>query len=200
MATETRLTAHYFTRGSATQFVPYPRHHGAERARSIEVQIRSASPTATQLLIRVKLGGGEPTVSPSLKAIYEQQRRLARASLETAQLARRSFDASVIAYVVSDASAALGRTPYFDVPDPWLAFADSRKRLSFSIFREIWSATAGDESSLRNVLRMQRRAQRLAQLTAPQRETFERIRQLRDRIGPTDFDVSEALQELRERA
>ena len=60
--------------------------------------------------------------------------------------------------------------------------------------------TSTTVSFLRSPLRMQLRNDRLRKMSPERRAIYERIRKLRDEIGPIDFDVVEALQELREYA
>jgi len=62
------------------------------------------------------------------------------------------------------------------------------------------TSTSTTVSFLRSLLRMQLRNDRLRKMSPERRAIYERIRQLRDEIGPIDFDVVEALWELRENA
>lgn len=55
-------------------------------------------------------------------------------------------------------------------------------------------------SSIRSLLRARHRDERLARMTPERRAIYERIKRLRDAIGPIDFDVLDALRELREDA
>ncbi len=60
------------------------------------------------------------------------------------------------------------------------------------------SSTATTERSLRQLFRAERRDELLRRLSPERRTTYERIRRLREEIGPIDFDVAEELRELRE--
>ncbi len=60
------------------------------------------------------------------------------------------------------------------------------------------SSTAPTERSLRQLFRAERRDKLLRRLSPERRATYERIRKLREEIGPIDFDVVEELRELRE--
>lgn len=60
------------------------------------------------------------------------------------------------------------------------------------------TSTSTTVSFLRSLLRMQLRNDRLRKMSPERRAIYERIRKLRDEIGPIDFDVVEALRELRE--
>jgi hypothetical protein len=60
------------------------------------------------------------------------------------------------------------------------------------------STTEPTERSLRQLFRAERRDRLLQRLSPERRATYERIRRLREEIGPIDFDVVEALRELRE--
>ena len=54
------------------------------------------------------------------------------------------------------------------------------------------------EHSLRRLLRAERRNELLQRLSPERRATYERIRRLREEIGPLGFDIIEELRELRE--
>ena len=60
------------------------------------------------------------------------------------------------------------------------------------------SPTSTTVSSIRSLLRARHRDDRLARMTPERRATYERIKKLRDSIGPIDFDLLEALREIRE--
>lgn len=60
------------------------------------------------------------------------------------------------------------------------------------------SSVTVTERSVRRLLRAERRNGLLQRLSPERRATYERIRRLREEIGPLDFDVIEELRELRE--
>lgn len=64
----------------------------------------------------------------------------------------------------------------------------------------IGTPTGMTNRSLRSLLRMQLRDDRLRRMSPERRAIYERIRKLRDEIGPIDFDAVEALCEPRENA
>jgi hypothetical protein len=53
-------------------------------------------------------------------------------------------------------------------------------------------------SRLKDVLDQSSREERLARLSPEARATYERIRKLREAIGPVDFEIVAALREIRE--
>jgi len=57
--------------------------------------------------------------------------------------------------------------------------------------------TSAKVTDLSRLLRLKRRDERLRSLSPDRRAIFDRIRKLRTDIGPIDFDVVEALRELR---
>lgn len=60
------------------------------------------------------------------------------------------------------------------------------------------SPTATTERSWPQLRRRRRRHELLRQLTPERRATYERIKKLREDVGPLDFDVVEELRDLRE--
>jgi hypothetical protein len=60
------------------------------------------------------------------------------------------------------------------------------------------SSTTTTERSRHQLQRVRRRNELLRRLTPERRATYERIKKLREKIGPLDFDVVEELRELRE--
>jgi len=60
------------------------------------------------------------------------------------------------------------------------------------------NASSMTPSPIRALLHMYRRDERLSRMAPQHRAAYERIRHLRDTIGPVDFDILEALRTLRE--
>lgn len=60
------------------------------------------------------------------------------------------------------------------------------------------SSTSAAERSSAQLRRIRRRNELLRRLTPERRATYERIKKLREEIGPLDFDVVEELRDLRE--
>jgi len=76
----------------------------------------------------------------------------------------------------------------------WSSLYDQLRFFSFATE----SSTTTTEHSLYQLLRAERRSELLRRLSPERRATYERIRSLREEIGPLDFDVVEELRELRE--
>jgi hypothetical protein len=76
----------------------------------------------------------------------------------------------------------------------WLPFYSMLPHLSAAAET---STTATDRSSDR-VRRLRRRDELLRRLTPERKATYQRIKKLREEIGPLDFEVVEELRELRE--
>jgi hypothetical protein len=60
------------------------------------------------------------------------------------------------------------------------------------------SSTSATERSSAQLRRIRRRDELLRRLTPERRATYERIKKLREEIGPLDFDVVKELRDLRE--
>jgi hypothetical protein len=157
---------------------------------------RAASPTAMRVIVEVKAVDESYDVHQAMHAIKLVQRRLLLASMPTSEVARRTFDVSLLAFVILDMSVLLGDAPDSTGLEPWLALETAG--FQPRVRRMLWTSTAGEESSLRKVITLQRRAQRLAKMSAEQRSTYDRIVALRESIGPGDFDIASAIREIRE--
>ena len=109
----------------------------------------------------------------------------------------------------------LAEPPTFDSPDivtfitDWNADAwtmdEIWNKLGESLIPEVvirttqaTTATATTVSSLRQLLARKQLDERLRRMSPDRRTLYEEIRQLREEIGPIDFDVVRALRELRE--
>ena len=64
-------------------------------------------------------------------------------------------------------------------------------------FTRATNPTSTTVSSVAKLLRRQHRDERLRRMSPEARATYERIRTLREEIGPLDFDIVKALRELR---
>ena len=65
-------------------------------------------------------------------------------------------------------------------------------------YEQVRPTTVPDKATIQTILRAHSRAERVSRMTPERREIYNRIRQLREEIGPLDFDVVAALRELRE--
>ena len=82
---------------------------------------------------------------------------------------------------------------------PWLILSDwaSSRREGVDFATRATKVTSTTVSSVRRLLRALHREDRVSRMPAERREIYERIRGLREEIGPVDFDVVEALREIR---
>jgi len=109
------------------------------------------------------------------------------------------LDLRILTIAIFEASVTTGERPTIEAPSRWTAFeAFEAVGTESPATRSLWTSTAAEESTLRKVLHLQDRMQRLAKLSPERRATFERITELREAIGPVDFDISQALREIRE--
>lgn len=76
----------------------------------------------------------------------------------------------------------------------WLPFYKELPHLSAAAE----GTTSATERSSAQLRKMRRRNELLRRLTPERRATYERIRKLREEIGPLNFDVVEELRDLRE--
>lgn len=84
--------------------------------------------------------------------------------------------------------------------DAWSTIDDLREFYVTAVHRSTRATnpTSTTVTSASRLLRKHHRDERLRRMSPEARATYERIRKLREEIGPIDFDVVKALRELRE--
>lgn len=82
----------------------------------------------------------------------------------------------------------------------WRTLSDwaSLRRERIDLATRATKATSTTVSSVGRLLRALHREQRVGRMPAGRREMYERIKSLRERIGRIDFDILEALREIRQ--
>lgn len=84
--------------------------------------------------------------------------------------------------------------------DAWASIGKERSVFTEQLHRLTGATTATSTtvSSAASLLRYHHRDERLRRMSPDARATYDRIRKLREEIGPLDFDIVKALRELRD--